>query len=302
MAQFSERLGFDLPDALARDGEVLADLLQGMLAAVRSQAEPHLYHFLFARSQGLQDLIGYLAQVGGYHRVGRVHYGLVFDEVAEMRILFLPDGSFQGDGLLCDLQNFTDLRDGDVHLPRDLFRARLAAEFLDQRAGGPDEFIDRLDHVNGDANSARLIRNRARYGLAYPPGRVGGKFISPPPLELIDGLHQADVALLDQVQELQAAVGVFLGDRYHEAKVRFDQFLLRYVGLSFPGHDRGHGPLHFERADVPALFEVHEPPLGFPEISLQLPLVLVPLLLFERALRFLDRGPRAARLVRAIAN
>src|SRR5919106_771916 len=43
---------------------------------------------------------------------------------------------------------------------------------------------------------------------------------------VIDRLHQADIALLDQVQELQAAVGIFLGDRDDEPQVRLDHLLL----------------------------------------------------------------------------
>src|SRR5438067_1824295 len=39
--QLAERLGFDLPDALARDREALADFLQRVLAAV-ADTEAHL--------------------------------------------------------------------------------------------------------------------------------------------------------------------------------------------------------------------------------------------------------------------
>ena len=49
MAQFAQRLGFDLADAFARHGEVLADFFERVLAAVL-QAEAHLDDLLFARS------------------------------------------------------------------------------------------------------------------------------------------------------------------------------------------------------------------------------------------------------------
>src|SRR5262249_17063172 len=45
-------------------------------------------------------------------------------------------------------------------------------------------------------------------------------------------LHQADVPLLDQIQELQAAVAVFLGNVDHQAKVGFHHFLLGLTGLA----------------------------------------------------------------------
>ena len=65
----------------------------------------------------------------------------------------------------------------------------------------------------GNANRSGLVGNGAGDGLAYPPRCVRRELIAAAILELIDRLHQADIAFLDQVEELQAAVGVFLGDR-----------------------------------------------------------------------------------------
>src|SRR5947209_7642723 len=50
--------------------------------------------------------------------------------------------------------------------------------------------------------------------------------------ELIDRLHQADIAFLDEVEELQAAVGVLLRDRDHETEVGFHHLLLGLTGLA----------------------------------------------------------------------
>ena len=59
-----------------------------------------------------------------------------------------------------------------------------------------------LDHVDRDANGARLVGNGARDGLAHPPRSVSGELIASPVLELVHRLHQTDVAFLDQIQEL----------------------------------------------------------------------------------------------------
>ena len=93
----------------------------------------------------------------------------------------------------------------------------LAAQLLDQLAAGPDELVDGLDHVHRDANRPGLIGDGAGDGLANPPGGVGGELVAAAVLEFVDGLHQADVALLNQVEELQAAVGVLFGDRDDQA-------------------------------------------------------------------------------------
>src|SRR5262245_8574692 len=58
VAEFAERLRFDLADAFARDGEVLADLFKRVFAAVRAEAEAHLDDLLLARRQRLQNLLG----------------------------------------------------------------------------------------------------------------------------------------------------------------------------------------------------------------------------------------------------
>src|SRR5262245_42532373 len=62
MPQFPERLRLDLADALARHGEALADLLEGVLAAV-ADAEAHLDHLLFARRERLEHRLGLFFQV-----------------------------------------------------------------------------------------------------------------------------------------------------------------------------------------------------------------------------------------------
>ena len=121
----------------------------------------------------------------------------------------------------------------------DLLDRRLAAELLDQHAGGAGQLVDGLDHVHRDADGARLVGDGAGDRLADPPGGVGGELVAAAVLELVHRLHQADVALLDQVEELQAAVGVLLGDGDHQAQVGDDQLLLGLVGLPLAAPDLG---------------------------------------------------------------
>jgi len=70
MAQFPQRLGFDLADAFACHREALPDFFQSVLAAV-FKPEAHLDHFLFARSQRAQDLSCLVLQVHVDHRFRR---------------------------------------------------------------------------------------------------------------------------------------------------------------------------------------------------------------------------------------
>jgi hypothetical protein len=137
-----------------------------------------------------------------------------------------PIGVSRRDRLLGDLEDLADLVERQLHLLGDLLGRGLAAELLHEVAAGADELVDRLDHVHRDADGARLVGDRAGDGLADPPRGVGRELVAALVLELVDGLHEADVALLDQVEELQAAVRVLLGDRHDEAQVGLDQLAL----------------------------------------------------------------------------
>ena len=114
---------------------------------------------------------------------------------------------------------------------RQFFGRRLAAEFLLQLALRAHQLVDGLDHVDRDANGPRLVRDGPRDRLPHPPGGVGRELVSAAVIELVDGLHQADVAFLDQVQERQPAIGVALGDGDHQPEVGLDQLLLRRLGF-----------------------------------------------------------------------
>ena len=55
---------------------------------------------------------------------------------------------------------------------------------------------------------------------------VGRELLAEPPVELLDRAVQAECALLDQVEEGNAAAAIALGDRDDEAQVRVDHLLL----------------------------------------------------------------------------
>src|ERR1039458_410043 len=205
MPQLAQRLGFDLADAFAGYGERLPDFFQSVLAAV-FEAEAHFDYFFFARGQRAQDLSGLVLEVDVDHGFGGRDYGAVFDEVAEMRIFLFANRRFERDRLLRNLQHLAHFRHRNVHALGDLFRRRLASQFLHQLPRGADQLVDGFDHVHRDANRTRLISNGAGNRLPNPPRRIRGELIAAAVFELVHGFHQADVAFLDEVEELQAAV------------------------------------------------------------------------------------------------
>src|SRR6266545_4469375 len=251
VTELAQRLGLDLPDALAGDGEVLADLLERVLAAV-GQAEAQAQHLLLARRQRVEDLVGLLAQRQADDRLHRRHDLLVLDEIAEVAVFLLADRRLQRDRLLRDLEDLAHLVDRHLHLGRDLFRRRLASQLLHELAGGADQLVDRLDHVHRDADRTGLVRDGSGNRLADPPRRVRGELVAPAILELVDRLHQTDVPLLDQVEELEPSIRIFLRDRDHQPEVGLDHLLLGDGRLALALLDDRHDALDLIGAGVGA--------------------------------------------------
>src|SRR6266542_4271469 len=257
MPELSQRLRLDLSDPFAGDVERAPDLLERVLRSV-PDAEPHLQDLLLARGERLQNPARLVLQVGDENRVDRREHLAVLDEVAQMRILLLPDRGLERDRLLGDLHDLPHLRHRHVHALGDLLGVRLAAELLNERAGGARQLVDRLDHVDRDPDRPRLIGDRSRDRLADPPCRVGRELVPAAVLELLDRLHEADVPLLDQVQKLQSPVRVLLRDRDDEPQVRHDQLVLGLIRLLFAVVDHPERLLDVLVRDPELLLELAE--------------------------------------------
>ena len=80
--------------------------------------------------------------------------------------------------------------------------------------------------MDGDADGAGLVGDGPGDGLADPPGGIGGELVALGVVELLHRLDEAQIALLDQIQEEHAAAHVPLGDGHHQAEVGLGQALL----------------------------------------------------------------------------
>src|SRR5258705_6974175 len=229
--QLPQRLSLDLADALARHRELQADLFQGVVG-IHAYAEAHAENALLARCDGSEHAGGGLAQIGLNRGVDRQDRVLVLDEVAKTHILLVADWRLDGEWLPGKLEDFPHLLHWYAELFGKLLGRRLAAHLVEQLPRRADDLVDHFDHMHGDANGARLVGDRARNRLPDPPRGIGRELVAAAILELIDRLHQPDIAFLNQVEELQAAVGVFLGDRDDEAQVRLHHLLLRLTCLA----------------------------------------------------------------------
>ena len=62
-------------------------------------------------------------------------------------------------------------------------------------------------------------------GLGDPPGRIGGETAAAGGIKLFHCLHEAEIPLLDQVGERDAAADIVPRDRDHETQIRVDHGL-----------------------------------------------------------------------------
>ena len=99
--------------------------------------------------------------------------------------------------------------------------------------------------MDGQADRLRLVGQRALDRLLDPPGGVGGELAALARVEALDGLHQPDVALADQVEQRQAEVLVVHRDLHDETQVGLDHVVAG--GLVAAADALGEGDLLLDR-------------------------------------------------------
>ena len=88
--------------------------------------------------------------------------------------------------------------------------------------------------MHGNADGAGLVCNGAGDGLANPPGGIGGEFVAAAVFKFFHRFHQAHVAFLNQIQEGEAAVGIFFGNGNDQAQIGLHHFILGPAGFAKP--------------------------------------------------------------------
>src|ERR1041385_5183081 len=139
--------------------------------------------------------------------------------------------------MLGDFLRAAHFRCRHIHAVRDFFNARLMAKFLHKLARSADQLINDFNHMDGDTDRAGLVRNRPADGLADPPRGIGGEFVAAAVIKFVHRFHQTHIAFLDQVQELQASVGVLFCNRNHQPEVGFNEFTLSIFRIHISLYD-----------------------------------------------------------------
>ena len=230
MPQFSQRFGFDLSDPLAGHIKLFAHFFKGVVG-IHIDTKPHPQDFGFPGCQIVEDVTGGFGETfrgGGIHRGHDVG---VLDKVAQVGVFVVANGCLHGDRFFGDFQYLADFVLGHFHSFAEFFRRGFAAHFLQHLPGDTIEFVDGFNHMHRNTDGARLVGDGSGDGLTDPPGGIGREFVAAAVFKLVHRLHQADVAFLNQVEELQAAVGVFLGNRNYQTQVGFHHFFFGATSL-----------------------------------------------------------------------
>jgi hypothetical protein len=131
-----------------------------------------------------------------------------------------------------EAEGLGDLVLGHLDLEGEFGEGRRAAVLQLEPGPGLLEAGQGVAGVDREPDGATRVGDASGDRLADPPGRVGGELESLAPVELLDGVHQSEVALLDEVEEGESRCLVLLRDRHHEPEVRLHELTLGLLALS----------------------------------------------------------------------
>ena len=91
------------------------------------------------------------------------------------------------------------------------------------------DLVQRAYLVERQAHDARLLGQSLEDRLTDPPHGIGDELEAAGLVELLGGLDQPEVALVNQVGEAQSLILVLLGYGHHETQVGFGELLERFL-------------------------------------------------------------------------
>ncbi len=235
---------------------------KGLLTPALADPETQTENLFLPRRQSRQDLPGLFRHIHTDRSVRGRHDLLVFNEIAKMVVPLLSDGRLQRDRFFHYLQDLQDLFQRILHLVCDFLGIGFPSQRMGEIPGCFVELVDRLKHVHWEPDGPRLIGDGPGDRLPDPPGGIGGKFIAPLVLEFIDRLHQPDIPLLDQIQELEAPVRIFPRDAGDKTQIRLHQLSLRALRLPHSRLDHHHGLFQRRHGESRFLSDPLKPAVG----------------------------------------
>src|SRR4051794_39885324 len=185
-----ERLALELPDALARQVELVADRLERPRLAL--EAEAQLQDAPLALGERVERPADVLAAERLLRLVERIGGLAVGEQIAELALVVGADRLVQRDRRRGRRKRLLDMLDREACRLGQLFLRRLAPELDLEPARRARQLLLALDDVDGHADRARMVRHGALHALADPPCGVSRELVAAAPIELLDGAVQAE--------------------------------------------------------------------------------------------------------------
>ncbi len=151
------------------------------------EAEAQLEHEALARGEGVEQALDLRAPLGDAGRGQRLDRRLVFDQLAEKRVVALAARGLEAHRHAARADDLAHLVGGDAHLGGDLLGGGLAAAALLEAALRAEQLVLRFDDVHRQADGAPLVGEGPRDRLADPPVGQGRELEAAAVVELLDG-------------------------------------------------------------------------------------------------------------------
>src|SRR5215210_7099918 len=163
---------------------------------------------------------------GALHdQVLRAGLHLVCEEVREGTVFVGAHGYVIGDDALASCEGAHDFLGALAHIRGELFDGGLATgRGLQVVAGTVHEALP-FCGVDGDPDGGRLVGDSPAYGLLDPPGCIGRELGTESRVEAARRPHEPQVALLDEIRELEPPAQIPARPRDDEPQVALDEFL-----------------------------------------------------------------------------
>ncbi|MNZ62097.1 hypothetical protein D3C78_802110 [compost metagenome] len=192
------------------------------MAAQAEAADHHLALLVGQLGQPQVDALPQILILQQFAGIGRM---IVGQGIQQGLVGVRTEGDVHRGHPLVQAQHALDLGNRLFQQRGDFIGGGFVIELLRQLTGGTQIDVEFLDHMNRQTDGARLVHDRPFDGLANPPGGVGGEAETALGIELLDRADQAEVALLDQVEQGQAAIDVTPRDLHHQTQVALDHAL-----------------------------------------------------------------------------
>jgi hypothetical protein len=148
---------------------------------------------------------------------------MVLDEIAEESVSFIAHWGFQRYRMARDIHDLQDFRLGQIGGASDLGGSRFPLENLLEPVRGFPHPVDRFTDMDWQADGAALVGDRPGDRLANPPCGIRAELEAALVVELVGGLHQTDVAFLNQIEEGKPASDIALGHGDDQPEICLNQ-------------------------------------------------------------------------------